>query len=76
MEVPETTEPETTIPTVTKTVTIDLAAFIPDADTLVQISRNGVEIYNQYHSLEDTVVTLENQTGSGIVEYYVFINQG
>ena len=74
--VPETTEPETTIPTVTKTVTIDLAAFIPDADTLVQISRNGVEIYNQYHSLEDTVVTLENQTGSGIVEYYVFINQG
>ena len=73
---PETTEPETTVPPVTKTVKIDLAAFIPDADTLVQISRDGVEIYNQYHSLENTVVTLENQTGSGIVEYYVFINQG
>ena len=41
-----------------------------------KIVRDGNVIYENYHGLEDTVVTLTNQTGTGTVEYFVYINQG
>ena len=72
-----TTEPPTqdsTLPQdVTKDVVIDLSESIDAENTQILIKRNGQTVYNSKHGPANSTVTIKDQTGSGVVEYEIYI---
>lgn len=71
---PEQTQPSTTTPQVTKNVIIDLTGIITVPDTTVEIIRSGEIVYEGTHGPDSAVITVYDQTGSGTVEYKVYLD--
>ena len=75
---PEETEPPTQPPTdpepVVKDVNIDVSSFIEGEETLIEIKRDGITVYNNTVSADTTTVTVGNQSGNGEVEYAIYVN--
>jgi len=73
---PKPTEPPaTTAPaTVTKSVTFNLGESTAGGESTVRISRGDTVVYNETVAQGTKSVTVENQTGSGVVTYFVIIN--
>ncbi len=76
---PEETEPEETDPpetdtTVTKDVELDISQYISEEGITFEIKRDGQTVYSGMTNGGNPVVTLVGQTGSGEVEYAIFVN--
>ena len=67
---PETTAPET----VTKNVTFTLGESTAGGESTVRITRGDTVVYNAAVPQGTQSVTVENQTGSGVVTYFIIIN--
>ena len=79
---PPETEPENSDPTETETdttpetvdVMIDISQYISEEGITFEIRRDGVAVYSGTTNSENPFVTIAGQTGSGEVEYAIYIN--
>ena len=75
---PEETEPPTQPPTetepVVKNVSIDVSSFVEEDETLLEIKRDGITVYSNTVNTDTTEVVVGGQTGTGEVEYEIYIN--
>ena len=74
----EETEPPTQPPTeaepVVKDVSIDVSSFVEEDETLLEIKRDGITVYSNTVNTDTTEVVVGGQTGTGEVEYEIYIN--
>lgn len=71
---PEASEPTQTSPEVTKNVELDISQYISEDGITFEIRRGDQTVYSGTTDSANSVVTIEGQTGSGEVEYAIFIN--
>ncbi len=82
---PAETEPEETEPPVsdateteptpaTKNVELDISEYIAQEGITFEIKRDGQTVYSGTTNGGNPIVTIEGQTGSGEVEYVIFVN--
>ena len=71
---PEQTNPTETEGTITKDVEIDISLHIAEVGITFEIQRDGETVYSGITQGGNSIVTIEDQTGSGEVEYLIFIN--
>ena len=71
---PTETDPPDTDATVTKDVNFDISKHISQDGITYEIKRDGETVYSGTTDLANPQVTLAGQTGSGEVEYAIFVN--